>query len=167
MHTLVTTQLYISTGNLMLLKNSLIGWIKQRIFFASRGGYEVAAVRTDNGGEFVNSTLHEFFRRRGIEHQMTIPYTSFQDGTVERAHCTIEERTRCLLFGGRVPTTLWTEAVSCAVYLINRLPVSTRSAWEYPLLSLVQCTPSPSSPWTTSAFLDVLWRRDLAYRAPK
>ena len=123
--------------------NEFIKWVtKREIFFCQQGeAIKVAAVRTDNGSQFVNSTLHEFFRRRGIEHQMTIPYTSFQNGAVERAHRTIEERTRCLLFGGRVPTTLWTEAVSCAVYLINRLPVSTRSAWEYPLLSLVQCTP--------------------------
>ena len=134
-----------------------INWVnKTENFFASRGGYEVAAVRTDNGGEFVNSTLHVFFRGKGIEHQMTIPYTSFQNGAVERVHRTIEERTRCLLFGGRVPPSLWTEAVSCVVYLINRLPVSTRLAWEYPLLSLVQYPPSPSSPWTTFAFLDVL-----------
>ena len=104
-----------------------IKWvIKTESFFASRGGYKVADVRTDNGGEFVNSTLHEFFRRKGIEHQMTIPYTSFQNGAVERAHRTIEERTRCLLIGGRVPPSLWTEAVSCAVYLINRLPVPGR-----------------------------------------
>ena len=57
---------------------------------------------------------------------MTIPYTSSQNGAVERAHRTIEERARCLLIGGRVPPSLWTEAVNCAVYLISRLPVPGR-----------------------------------------
>ena len=74
----------------------------------------------------MNSTLRELFRRKGIEHQMTIPYTSFQNGAVECAHHTIEERTRCLLIGEKVPPSLWTEAVSCAVYLINRLLVPGR-----------------------------------------
>ena len=74
----------------------------------------------------MSSTLREFFRMKGIEHQMTIPYTSFQNGAVERAHHTIEERTRCLLVGGRIPPSPWTEAVSCAVYLINRLLVPGR-----------------------------------------
>ena len=63
---------------------------------------------------------------KGIEYQMTIPYTSSQNGAVERAHRTIEERARCLLIGGRVLPSLWTEAVSCAVYLINRMPVPGR-----------------------------------------
>ena len=107
--------------------DKFIEWVrKTENHFAGRGGYKVGAVRTDNGGEFVNDTLHEFFRERGIEHQLTVPYTSFQNGAVERAHRSIENKTRCLLIGGRVPPSLWTEAVTCAVYLINRLPVPSR-----------------------------------------
>ena len=107
--------------------DKFIEWVKiTENHFASRGGYKVGAVRTDNGGEFVNDTLHEFFKERGIEHQLTVPYTSFQNGAVERAHRSIENKTRCLLIGGRVPPSLWTEAVTCAVYLINRLPVPSR-----------------------------------------
>ena len=107
--------------------DKFIEWVrKTENHFAGRGGYKVGAVRTDNGGEFVNDTLHEFFRQRGIEHQLTVPYSSFQNGAVERAHRSIENKTRCLLIGGRVPPSLWTEAVTCAVYLINRLPVPSR-----------------------------------------
>ena len=108
--------------------DKFIEWVKiTENYFAGRGGYKVGAVRTDNGGEFVNDALHGFFKERGIEHQLTVPYTSFQNGAVERAHRSIENKTRCLLIGGRVPPSLWTEAVSCAVYLINRLPISKRS----------------------------------------
>ena len=38
----------------------------------------------------------------------------------------IEEKTRCLLVGGKVPSSTWTEAVSTAVYLLNRLLVSNK-----------------------------------------
>ena len=52
--------------------DKFIEWVrKTENHFAGRGGYKVGAVRTDNGGEFVNDTLHEFFRDRGIEHQLS------------------------------------------------------------------------------------------------
>ena len=85
---------------------------------------------------------------------MTIPYTSFQNGAVERAHRTIAERTRCLPLEGRVPPSLWTEAVSCAVYLINILPVPGRHG-DIPYCLWLNTPPSPSSPWTTFVVLDV------------
>lgn len=106
----------------------LMEWINEtEQYFSSRGGFKVGCVRTDNGTEFVNKNFHAFFKSKGIEHQLTIPYHSYQNGAVERAHRTIEERTRCLLIGGRGPPSLWSEAVSCAVYLINRSPVVSKN----------------------------------------
>ncbi|CCK72699.1 uncharacterized protein KNAG_0L00780 [Huiozyma naganishii CBS 8797] len=103
---------------------ALINWIiAQETFFDSRGGYKVCAVRTDNGGEFTNHVLHDFFAQRGIDHQLTVPHSSYQNGAVERAHRTLQERVRCLLLHGRVPPFLWSEALRCAVYLLNRSPV--------------------------------------------
>ncbi|EDO19635.1 Tkp5 protein [Vanderwaltozyma polyspora DSM 70294] len=105
----------------------LINWIKKtEKYFASRGGYRVGSLCTNNGGEFRNKLLHDFFIEQGITHELTIPYDSFQNGGIERGHRTIEETTRCLLISGRVPPSLWSEAVSCAVYLINRIPVTSR-----------------------------------------
>ncbi|GMM59158.1 hypothetical protein DAKH74_057780 [Maudiozyma humilis] len=103
-------------------------WITQtENHFHSRGGFKVGSIRTDNGSEFTSNALHEFFRARGIEHQLTVPHTSFQNGAVERAHRSIEEKTRCLLVGGRVPPSFWPHAVSCAVYLLNRLPIPSKN----------------------------------------
>lgn len=108
--------------------DKLMDWITaQENYFASRGGYTVGSIRTDNDGEFVNHQLHSFMTKKGIQHQLTVPHSSFQNGAVERAHRTIEEKTRCLLVGGRIPTSLWPEAVSCAVYLINRLPITNKN----------------------------------------
>ena len=55
------------------------------------------------------------------------------------------------LSGGRVPPSLCTEAVSCAVYLINRLPVPGRHG-EYSILSVVQCTRLRVFPESPSCF---------------
>ncbi|CCK71153.1 uncharacterized protein KNAG_0G00963 [Huiozyma naganishii CBS 8797] len=99
-------------------------WIlEQENYFSTRGGYKVGTVRTDNGGEFNNTVLHDFLKRKGICHEYTIPHSSYQNGGVERAHRTIQEKVRYLFYAGRVPPYLWPEALSCAVYLINRLPV--------------------------------------------
>ena len=46
---------------------------------------------------------------------------------MERAHRSIEEKTRCLLIGGRVPPSLWIEAVSTAVCLLNKPPLASNN----------------------------------------
>ena len=102
---------------------TLINWIiRQENYFSTRGNYKVCTVRSDNGGEFNSQILHDFFTSKGIEHQLTVPYNSFQNGAVERAHRTIINKVRCLLISGGVPPFLWSEALLCAVYLINRTP---------------------------------------------
>nr|GEW95979.1 hypothetical protein [Tanacetum cinerariifolium] len=44
----------------------------------------VRYVRTDNGTEFVNHTMTEYYERIGIFHQKTVPRTPQQNGVVER-----------------------------------------------------------------------------------
>ncbi|GKE90039.1 retrovirus-related pol polyprotein from transposon TNT 1-94, partial [Tanacetum coccineum] len=41
-------------------------------------------VRTDNGTEFINQTLHEFYEYVGISHQTYVARTPQQNGVVER-----------------------------------------------------------------------------------
>ncbi|KAG2736889.1 hypothetical protein G9P44_000979 [Scheffersomyces stipitis] len=91
-------------------------------FFSTRGGYRVGSIRTDNGGEYVNSTLTKFLQDEGISHQRTVPYNSHQNGTAERATRTILDKARTLSTHGSVPAVFWPYAVVCAAYLINRQP---------------------------------------------
>ncbi|GJV65196.1 retrovirus-related pol polyprotein from transposon TNT 1-94 [Tanacetum coccineum] len=44
----------------------------------------VISVRTDRGTEFLNKTLHAFFKEEGIEHQTSTPRTPEQNGVVKR-----------------------------------------------------------------------------------
>jgi len=57
--------------------DKLMDWITaQENYFASRGGYTVGSIRTDNDGEFVNHQLHSFMTKKGIQHQLTVSHSS-------------------------------------------------------------------------------------------
>jgi len=43
-------------------------------------GLRVKAVRTDNGSEYLNKVLGDFFKMKGIKHERTVPYTAQQNG---------------------------------------------------------------------------------------
>jgi hypothetical protein len=60
----------------------------------------------------------------GILHQTSCPNTPQQNGVAERKNRHLLEITRSLLIGSNVPSYLWGEALSSAVYLINRVPSS-------------------------------------------
>ncbi|OWB64646.1 hypothetical protein B5S29_g5835 [[Candida] boidinii] len=91
----------------------------------SSARYRVVSIRTDNGGEFCSGDLESFFRSKGITHQRTVPYNSYQNGVVERKHRTLEEKVRTLLVSSGLPDSFWAEALQTAVFLINRLPPTT------------------------------------------
>ncbi|GKB70253.1 retrovirus-related pol polyprotein from transposon TNT 1-94 [Tanacetum coccineum] len=54
-------------------------------------------VRTDNGTEFVNQTLREWYENVGITHQTFVARTPQQNGVVERQNWTLVEAARTML----------------------------------------------------------------------
>ncbi|GJV46464.1 transposon ty3-G gag-pol polyprotein [Tanacetum coccineum] len=57
---------------------------------------QVITVRTDRGTEFLNKTLHAYFKEEGIEHQTSTPRTPEQNGVVERRNRTLKISTHIL-----------------------------------------------------------------------
>nr|GEU79119.1 hypothetical protein [Tanacetum cinerariifolium] len=86
----------------------------------------VRYVRTDNGTEFVNHTLTEYYERIGIFHQKTVPRTPQQNGVVERRNRTLVEATRTMLIFSKASMFLWEEVVATACYTQNRSLIHTR-----------------------------------------
>ncbi|GKD50008.1 retrovirus-related pol polyprotein from transposon TNT 1-94, partial [Tanacetum coccineum] len=74
----------------------------------------VIIVRTDNGTEFKNQVLQEYFNSVGISHQMSSVRTPQQNGVVERRNWTLVEATRTMLIFSRAPLFLWAEAITTA-----------------------------------------------------
>ncbi|GJX32854.1 retrovirus-related pol polyprotein from transposon TNT 1-94 [Tanacetum coccineum] len=86
----------------------------------------VRNVRTDNGTEFVNQTLREFYENVGISHQTSVARTPQQNGVVERRNRTLVEAARTMLIFSKAPLFLWAEAINTACYTQNRSLIRLR-----------------------------------------
>ncbi|GKD11460.1 retrovirus-related pol polyprotein from transposon TNT 1-94, partial [Tanacetum coccineum] len=85
----------------------------------------VRFVRTDNGTEFVNKDLTDYYESVGITHEKTIPRTPQQNGVVERRNRTLVEAARTMLIFSKAPLFLWVEAVATSCYTKNRSLIHT------------------------------------------
>lgn len=83
---------------------------------------KVKIVRSDNGTEYCNQELTDYFKEKGIKHQLTIPYTPQQNGLAERTQKTIMNKVRCMLQDSGCERRMWAEAANTAAYIINRSP---------------------------------------------
>ncbi|WVZ81780.1 hypothetical protein U9M48_029122 [Paspalum notatum var. saurae] len=88
-------------------------------------GRKLRVLRTDRGGEFTAVTFEEYCTEKGVHRQLTAPYSPQQNGVVERRNQTVMAMARCLLKARKVPGTFWGEAVSTAVFLLNRSPTKS------------------------------------------
>ncbi|CAI7762974.1 unnamed protein product, partial [Closterium sp. NIES-53] len=60
-------------------------------------GHKVKVIRTDNGGEFIGADFEAVLKKKGIQHQLTVPYNPQQNGVAERFNQTLQEGARTLL----------------------------------------------------------------------
>ncbi|GJR88595.1 retrovirus-related pol polyprotein from transposon TNT 1-94 [Tanacetum coccineum] len=86
----------------------------------------VRNVRTDNGTEFVNQTLCEFYENVGISHQTSVARTPQQNGVVKRQNQTLVEVARTTLIFSKATLFLWAKAINTACYTQNRSLIRLR-----------------------------------------
>ena len=101
----------------------------------------IQVFRSDNGKEYFNTILGDFFLKNGIVHQSSCPNTPQQNGVAERKNRHLLEVARALLFSNKVPNYLWGEAVLTAAYLINRMPSKILN-FQTPINVFKECFPS-------------------------
>jgi len=87
-------------------------------------GEKLLITRTDGSSEFVNAIMQAYFKKHGIRHETSAPYTPQEVGVAERGNHTVMEHTRCALFDSNLPQNMWAEAVSTVVYCLNWTPTS-------------------------------------------
>ncbi|GKA54264.1 retrovirus-related pol polyprotein from transposon TNT 1-94 [Tanacetum coccineum] len=79
----------------------------------------VRRIRTDNGTEFVNQTLREYYEKVGISHETSVARSLQQNGVVKRRNRTLIKVARTMLIYAKAPLFLWAEAVATACYTQN------------------------------------------------
>ncbi|GJS40111.1 retrovirus-related pol polyprotein from transposon TNT 1-94 [Tanacetum coccineum] len=81
---------------------------------------EFLRIRIDNGTEFVNQTLREYYEKIGISHETSVAHSLQQNGVAERRNHTLIEAARTMLIYAKALLFLWAEAVANACYTQNR-----------------------------------------------
>nr|GFB12154.1 retrovirus-related Pol polyprotein from transposon TNT 1-94 [Tanacetum cinerariifolium] len=80
----------------------------------------VRHIRIDNGTEFINHTLRDYYKEVGISHETSVARSPQQNGVVETRNRTLIEATRTMLIYAQAPLFLWAEAVATACFTQNR-----------------------------------------------
>ncbi|GJR09913.1 retrovirus-related pol polyprotein from transposon TNT 1-94 [Tanacetum coccineum] len=86
----------------------------------------VRYIRTNNGTEFVNQVLTEYYESVSIFYQKSIMRTPQQNGVVKRRNRTLVEAARTMLIFSKALMFLWAEVVATACYTQNRSLIHTR-----------------------------------------
>ncbi|GKB96247.1 integrase, catalytic region, zinc finger, CCHC-type containing protein, partial [Tanacetum coccineum] len=86
----------------------------------------VRYIRTNNGTEFVNKTLTNYYENVRIFHQKIVPRTPQQNGVVKRQNRSLVEAARTMIIYSKAPMFLWAEVVATACYTQNRSFIHTR-----------------------------------------
>ncbi|GJW33111.1 retrovirus-related pol polyprotein from transposon TNT 1-94 [Tanacetum coccineum] len=69
----------------------------------------VRRIKTDNGTEFVNQTLREYYEKVGISHETSVARSPQQNGVVERQNRTLIEAACQVDFAKKARYLLWAE----------------------------------------------------------
>nr|GEU48269.1 retrovirus-related Pol polyprotein from transposon TNT 1-94 [Tanacetum cinerariifolium] len=82
--------------------------------------------RTENGTEFKNSILVNFYDEKGISQNFSSLYIPEQNGVAKRKNRTLIEAARTMLSGSVFSKQYWTEVVATACYTQNRSTIVKR-----------------------------------------
>nr|GEZ99652.1 retrovirus-related Pol polyprotein from transposon TNT 1-94 [Tanacetum cinerariifolium] len=86
----------------------------------------VRHIRRDNGTEFVNQTLRDYYEEVGISHETLVARSPQQNGVVKRCNRTLVKAAHTMLIYAQAPLFLWVEAVATACFTQNRSIIHLR-----------------------------------------
>lgn len=79
-------------------------------------------IRSDRGGEYLDTELQTFLNANGIIFQCSVPRCPQQNGISERKNRTLLEAIRTMLISKQLPKFLWAEALHHANNTFNAIP---------------------------------------------
>lgn len=85
----------------------------------------IRTFRTDGGKEYDGAKFQALFRKHGIFHDTTTPYSPQQNGVAERMNRTLVESARAMLIQENLSLRFWSDAIVTAARLHNIIPRMT------------------------------------------
>ena len=76
---------------------------------------KMKTLRTNREGEFIYQPFMNYCKKEGIQRQLTVSRSPWQNRVPKRKNITIVEMARTMLKGKELPNSLWAEAVHTIV----------------------------------------------------
>ncbi|GKA04047.1 putative ribonuclease H-like domain-containing protein [Tanacetum coccineum] len=83
--------------------------------------HKVKVIICDNGTEFKNKEMNQFYEMKGILRKFCVARTPQQNEVAKRRNRTLIDADRTMLADSKLPTTFWAEAINTACYVQNRV----------------------------------------------
>lgn len=110
----------------IFLKGKSEAFNKFKIFKAkveTKSRLKLKCLKFDRGGELCFGEFNSFCEMHRIKRQLSAPKTPQQNGVVERKNRIVLDVARTMLTEGNVLKVYWGEAISTAIYTINRVHI--------------------------------------------
>jgi len=114
---------YTETKTLRNRSEALEAFKSYKLKIEKQTGQRIKKLQTDNEKEYLSNTFKDFLKNEGILHQLSVEYTSQQNGVAECKNRTLE-MARCMMLQGSLSQSLWTEAIN-ATHICNRCATKT------------------------------------------
>ncbi|SOV08353.1 uncharacterized protein UDID_17359 [Ustilago sp. UG-2017a] len=90
-------------------------------------GRKVRTLHSNNGGEWCSLGAEDWQTQEGFKWQKSVPGISVQNGWVERAIRSVQEKMRSMLIGRAYPRELWLYAITAAAHVMNLTLSATKT----------------------------------------
>ncbi|CAI7772890.1 unnamed protein product [Closterium sp. NIES-54] len=97
----------------------------------------LAALRTDNGGEYTANSFTDYLSSHGISHQTSLPHTPQQNGVAEWVNRTVMDRVRAMTTGANLSSKFWPYALEYAAWLHKRISCSSNPSAHSPYFMMM------------------------------
>ena len=94
-------------------------------------GKTFKTLRSDHGGEYLDTEFEDYLLEHGILSQLTAPGTPQQNGVAERRNRTLLDMVRSMFSFSSLPSSFWGYALQTAMYILNVVP--SKSVQKTPL----------------------------------
>ena len=94
---------------------------------------KIKALMSNRGREYISEQFKGFCDEKGIARQLSISYTSQQNGVAERKNRTLLDMVRSMMAQANLPISFWGDALLTAAYILNRVPIKSVPSTPYEL----------------------------------